>query len=182
MQKGLVLLLFLTFGSNSFSQNPYQRIERTMDTYVQAISKVSGVAFSPLANTFLVSTAPFSSDIILLNITGDVDGTIRTTVPIADPINMAFDAKGNGLLFFDDATDELIEIKAGVDGRLNSLGGPVTRFQVEQFNLKKAQGMTFDPVSGDLYFLDAKGPLIGRIIPDSQNRFDGLSAEENGRI
>jgi hypothetical protein len=40
------------------------------------------VAFSPLANTFLVSTAPFSSDIILLNITGDVDGTIRTTVPI----------------------------------------------------------------------------------------------------
>ena len=166
--KGLILLLFLTFCPNLYSQDQYMRIERIFETYEQTNLNLSGVAFSPLANTFFVSTEPFSSEIILFNIHGDTDGSIRTNVPISDPINMAFDVNGNALLFFNDRTDELIEIKAGVDGRLNPSVGPVTRFQVNQFNLKKPQGMTLDPASGDLYFLDAQErhcPSLVRLQP-----------------
>ncbi len=89
---------------------------------------------------------------------------------IPDPINMAFDGKGNRLLLIDSATDELIEIDARPDGSPDPAG--LTRHDAQRFGLINPQGMTVDPASGHLFILDSSGPRLVRVEPDPDQGFD----------
>ncbi len=180
----LVFLFSFTFGSNTFAQDPYQRIVKIIDTHDLGISYLSGLAFSPNANAFLSMTTSgtSSSNISFFSVSGDPDGTVRIGASIADPLNMSFDSKENRLLYFDTQRDELVEIKAGADSRPLSSGEAVTHYQLRQLGLNDVQGMAVDPDNGDLYILDAQVPRIVCIVPDSSSRFDEASALNDGRV
>jgi DNA-binding beta-propeller fold protein YncE len=168
----------------------YLRKVRAIYTVDFGISNPAGLAFSPKANALLVLQAPeggqpgaTNSNLVLITLYEDPAGSLNLApfISIADPLNLAFDWQANSLLFFDKATNQLVEVKAGPTGQ-PELNQGLTRFEARQFGLKNPKGMALDPNSGRLFILDQAASQIVRVSPDPQKRFDGLTAESNGRI
>ncbi len=143
-----------------------------------------GLAYSSSANAFYVVGArpgalpdtdvakltPFSS-----SSSSDRSGTSRIAAAMGDPINMAFDARRNRLLFLGHAR-ALFEVRAGPGGDLDrpSLSGR----DATRFGLRDPQGIAVDPASGTLFVLDAAQPRILRIEPGSDGGFDAATTSE----
>ncbi|MCI0692430.1 hypothetical protein L0337_10560, partial [candidate division KSB1 bacterium] len=171
----LALLFALAAGSNALAQEPYQRLVRKFETPELGIPNPAGLAFSPAAGALLVAPSPGTVDLSIVILVGDLAGSATVATAVSNPVNMAFDGKFNSLLFFDAGTEELIEIKAGANGRPQPSPGAITRFNAQPFVVKHAQGMTLDPETGDLFFLVVPAqpavPGIVRIVPNPQDRF-----------
>lgn len=180
--QGLLLLLMFAITLNTFAQDLYQKVVRRIDTRESGIPAMSGLGYSPAANSFLVTTAPGASELILLDALGRLSGSIKTGTVISDPLNMAYDSKSNNLVFLDPEANELIEINMGANGQQQPSPQSITRFQIPQLDLRNARGITFDPDTGELFILDARGPRIIRIKPDPQYRLTEPLGEQDGRI
>ena len=171
----LVFLFTLATGSHTFAQEPFQRLVRKFETPELGIANPAGLAFAPRANALLVAPSADTADLIILTFARDADGFETVATAIIDPLNMAFDGKFNSLLFFDAGVDELVEIEARANGRPRPSPGAITRFDARGFGVKEAEGMTFDPETGDLFILVAAAqnavPRVVRIIPNPPDRF-----------
>lgn len=146
----------------------------------------AGLAFSPLANIFLVLADPSSGqpggeldNLTMISPFEDLIGSANLPT-IANPINIAFDSKVNRLLLFDTASQELIAIESDPDGFVDP--AVMSGFEAQQFGVQNPQGMTFDPVSGALFILSEANSQIVWIKPDAQGSFDGAAALAEGRI
>lgn len=183
---GLVILLILLVGAGGIAQTPYLRTVRTMETAPLGMANPAGMAFSPLANGFLMVNASGNARIKTLTLVEEPGDSITIAAAIEDPLNMGFDYQANSLLFFNPAGNQLTEIPAGPAGLPAASPGAGRRYQTAQFGLQHARGMSFDPASGELYVLALPSahamPRIVRIIPDPQQRFDGHTAQQHGRI
>ena len=173
----LTLFLMLVNGADTFAQEPYQRLVRRFETPELGITNPAGLAFSPGADALLVAGSSGTADLTILTMAANPSGSVSLATAIVDPLNMAFDGMAKVFLFYDADADELVEIQAGNDGKPKTAPEAITRFNAQPFGLlKKAQGMTFDPETGDLFFLvvpaPSAQPKIVRIIPDPQNRFN----------
>jgi len=182
----IILLFTLATGSRTFAQDPYQRLVRRFDMPELGIPNPAGLAFSPAANALLVAPSPGTTDLMVVTFAPDLaDSTILATV-LVDPVNMAFDGKFNSLLFWHGSVDELVEINAEVNGFPQPSPEAITSFNGKPFGATQAQGMTLDPRTGDLFFLVDSGPQaapwIVRVTPNTESRFDGPAAEQDGRI
>ncbi|MCI0690403.1 DNRLRE domain-containing protein [candidate division KSB1 bacterium] len=185
---GLNLLLALGTSSVTSAQEPfaYLRLVRVIDTGKLGIANPVGLAFSPAADVFLLSQArkPDQTDAKITMITFFDDPAGSVTVPqggIPDPLNVAFDSRANRLALFDQAAKALTEIQATSTGYLEPSAETITRVEAQQFGLTNPQGMTFDP-TGRLFVLDAAGPRIVRISPNSRLKFDVATAARDNRI
>jgi ribosomal protein L35AE/L33A len=170
-------------ASNTFAQSSYQRLVRKFETPKLGIPNPAGLVYSPRANALLVAPASGTRDFIIVSFAPDVIGSATVTATVPDPANMAFDDKSNSLMVFDASVEELTELRAEANGRPST--GVISRFNVQPFSARQAKGMTFDPRTGDLFFLVPSAvdvPRIVRIAPDPQTRFDGLEAQREGRI
>jgi uncharacterized repeat protein (TIGR01451 family) len=175
---GLILIVSLAIGLPAFAQDDpaFVRQVRTIETDEIGAINPAGLAFSPVTNAFHVVEVrgqvrlpgPFS-DIISIRPAGDRVGPVRVWAATADPINMAYDAQANRLLLYQSAAEQLLEMAAGPDGRLDP--AMLTRTDARRFALQNPQGMTVDPESGDLFFLDSAGPRIVRIEPTPDGGF-----------
>jgi hypothetical protein len=183
---GLTLPFSWAGSSVSVLQGNRAYIEevRPLDTNDLGLLNPAGLAFSPEANVFFILEAHSTSqaDIVTMTPFEDFVGSVSVNVTIMDPINMAFDSQANRLLLFDTASSEVIEIKAGPDGYLNSSPEAITRFQVGQLGLQDPQGMTIDVAKGHLLVLDSSALQVVRIEPDSQGGFDGPAALNEARV
>ncbi|MHA2282672.1 MAG: DNRLRE domain-containing protein [Promethearchaeota archaeon] len=172
----LIFFLIIVIGSEIFAQNPYQRMVQKFETPELGIPNPAGLAFSPAADALLVTPSSGTADLIIVTFTRDIADSVTVATTIVEPVNMAFDGNFNSLLFFDASLEELVEIEAGENGRPKPSPGNITRFNAQPFNVKKAQGMTFDPATGDLFFLVVPAPpavpRIVHIIPDPRVRFN----------
>jgi uncharacterized protein YjiK len=172
----LIIFFMFAFGTSILAQEPYQRLVQKFETPELGIPNPAGLVFSPAAEALLVTPSPGIADLVTISFTRHrVDSVTMATI-IPRPVNMAFDGKFNCLLFFDDNLDELVEIEAGVNGRPKTSSQAITRYNALPFNVKKARGMTFDPNTGDLFFLVVPAPSaiprIVRLIPDPHARFN----------
>ncbi len=135
----------------------------------------AGLAFSPRAGMLLVVTrgpgAPPGpvTDIALTTLAEDRAGAVRIAADVTDPVNMAFDGRANRLLFLQSSNTQLTEILARSDGSLDPLN--LRRVDARAFGLQDPQGLAVDPVSGQLFILDAAGPRIVVVEPDAQRSF-----------
>ncbi len=162
---------------------------RAIETADVGVPHPVGLAFSPIANAFLVQEARPAgqpgaprSNIVLITMFEDRAGSVSVATAIADPLNMAFDSRANRLVVFDPAANELIEIRALPTGVPAPAGRAVTRFDARPLGLQHAQGMAVDPGSGRLFILDAARRRIVVITPDARRRFDVAAAVRDGRI
>jgi uncharacterized protein YjiK len=136
----------------------------------------AGLAFSPAANKLLVAPVRANADRIFATVIPDLNGAETAATAIVDPANMALDDKSNRLFVFNASIEELVEIKVEGNGLSDLSMETITRFNAKPFQVKEAQGMTFDPETGALFFLvvpaPQAGPRIVRVIPDPQHRFE----------
>jgi DNA-binding beta-propeller fold protein YncE len=140
---------------------------RAIQTRKVGISSPAGLAFSPRANAFVVLAgrgASFS-DLRLIGPLREALGSARIAEVVTNPVNMAFDVKGNRLLILQSRGRRLVQIAAGSDGKL--VPSRVTRVDLRHFGLQDPQGMTVDPATGHLFILDAALPRILRVEPGS---------------
>jgi uncharacterized protein YjiK len=153
---------------------------RNIETAGLGIHNPVGLAFSAKANTFQVVSGhassqpvPRDTNLFLLTLMGTSAGMVRITAQVEDPINLTFDGKRDRLLIYRAAAGQLIEVAASRDGTLDPNG--MKYYKAEYFNIQTPQGMTVDPASGDLYILDAAGPSLVRVTPDTAGGFDNTT-------
>ena len=168
-------------GRSGFVRSDFVRSVRAIETGRQGHPSQAGLAFSSSADAFLVLETPEAtpsrySNIIVFSHAGDIAGSVRIAAGLRDPINMAFDDTANRLLMFEPGPGELIEIAAGSDGTLAP--GTLTRIDAWHFGLQDPQGMSVDPLSGDLFILDGNGPRIVRVEPDPVLGFEHAAVSE----
>jgi DNA-binding beta-propeller fold protein YncE len=158
------------------AEEPYLRRVQTFKLSELDVAEPFGLAFSPAATSFLGAQFQDNTGFIGLTFAENIDSYGALAAAIPDPVNIAFAVKSNSLFFFDDSTEELIEVTIDADGSPDTDSEAITRFDAGSFGVKEARGMTFDPETGNLFFLVASGaPTASRIvqlIPDSQDRFE----------
>ncbi len=184
---GLSLIFVLGTDSVISAQEPsaYLRLVRVIDTGKLGIANPAGLAFSPTANVFLLSEArkPDQTDskIAMISFFEDLVGSMTFATKFSGPLNVAFDAQANRLVFFDPADKTLIEMQAKSTGYLQPSDKTIARFETQQFGLINPHGMSFDP-KGRMFVLDAAASRIFCITPDPHLRFDGAAAVRDSRI
>jgi hypothetical protein len=166
---GLILgLSFVWIPIGSAQANPpVIDLVRAMQSDHTGINGPMGLVFSSRLNAFYALDArewrgsQASTNLVELAVVEDRAGSARIAAAIQDPINMAYDNQANRLLILQAQGNQLLEVLAGQDGRIDPT--TLTRHNVVNFGLQDPQGLTVDPVSGDLFILDAAGPRIVRI-------------------
>ena len=182
----LYVLQLIFLGGISFAGEPYQRMVRKFEMPELGIPNPAGLIYSDKADVFFVTPNKGSNELRLITFVPDVKGSITLTIPVPDPINMAFDGKSNSLFLYDAEADELVEIKERGDGHPQTSPDAIIRYKVQPYLVKQSRGLTFDPLTGDIYFLTQPSshavPRVVRVSPDPQAGFDGETAEKNGKI
>ncbi|KPJ93408.1 MAG: hypothetical protein AMJ53_07310, partial [Gammaproteobacteria bacterium SG8_11] len=182
----LVLLLMSAIGADIFAQVPYTKLVQKIETLELGIPNPTGMAFSSAAGAFLIAPRLNTTEITVLTSAPRAFKSVTLMTDIPNTANMAYDDKANRLVFFDQETNELVELDLRADGQLDSYPKGVKRYDVNLFNPEHLQGMTFDPETGDAFFLIVPGPpesaRIVHIIPDPQDRFDGPAALRDNRV
>ncbi len=166
---GLILSNLFVSTSVSFAQDnpPVIREIRVMKADRTGINQPMGLVFSSRLNAFYVLDArewrrsPTVADLVGLTVFEDRIDLARIEAAIQDPINMVYDNKVNRLLILQAQGNQLLEVLADQNGKLDL--ATLTRHNVVYFGVQNPQGLTLDPVSGDLFILDAAGPRIVRI-------------------
>ena len=154
---------------------------RETDDYFD-VENLDGVVFPPRANSVLVLDQPIldAGTIIFVppgRLPVDPDALSQE---ISDPINITFDGRANRLFFYERESSELVAIY--LRGRLLSPNA-IQRFQANEYGVVDPSGMTVDPKTGTLFFLDGFGPKIVRVDPGPDRKnYDGAAALEEGRI
>ncbi|HLF28456.1 MAG TPA: right-handed parallel beta-helix repeat-containing protein [Anaerolineae bacterium] len=152
----------------------YLREVRAIDTNDLGLLNPAGLAFSFDANLFFILEAHSTTQANIATMTPfeELVASDSVAVSMIDPINLAFDNLFNRLLLFDTAASELVEIKTGPDGRLDTSPDAITRHQVGRLGLQEPRGMTVDPANGHLFILDQAARQIVRIEPEPDGTFD----------
>jgi hypothetical protein len=183
------LVAMSVLASSSIAQakddQPYIEEVRIFDPDF-TLPHAAGMAYSPLANIFLLLTdhSTFhpigeSENLTMISPFEDLIGSANLPI-IANPINMTFDSNTNRLLLFDTERQELIEIKSNPDGYVDPAA--ISRYEAHQFNVQNPQGMAVDPVDGTLFILSETNSRIVRIKPDTHGSFNGATALAESRI
>lgn len=147
---------------------------RNLETDRMGILNPAGLAFSPKANTFQIISKRQAQangvDLLQLSPQESKSTSRRLAAQIEDPLNLTFDGKRNRLLFLRNNARQLIEVATDSAGipELNS----VRLIKIKSFGLQTPQGMTIDPASGVLYILDATGPRLVQVTPDTSGNFE----------
>jgi hypothetical protein len=179
----LVISLVLILGS-SFLRIPVTSAQdlpldiwqvRAMQADQTGIDAPMGLVFSARLSAFYALDAkdwrrsPNFTDLTELTPIEDRAGSARLEAAVQDPINMTYDNQANRLLILQAQGNQLLEVPANQDGRLDP--AMLVRHNVVDWGLQNPQGLTVDSVSGDLFILDAAGPSILRVTPDSTGDF-----------
>src|SRR4030043_248194 len=166
---GVIFFSLLMGGSTTLAQtNPaFAREVRVIEMDETGVQNPGGIIFSPRANSFSVMDGQKKgqayTDLIRLTPFAERIGSNRIMAAIKDSRNLTLDGRFNRLLIFEPLTNKLIEVREEPDGNLNPR--TLIRYNAQHLGLQKAEGLTVDPVSGNLFFLDAIGPRLVRVEP-----------------
>jgi DNA-binding beta-propeller fold protein YncE len=144
---GLVIMSLIPVRSLVLAQNGLTPlwVVRYLQTSEFGANEPKGLAFSSLANTFLIADG--TGNINLITMDEDQVGTQNLPDMGDDPLNMAFDNKSGSLFVFNHGQSELAKIKVDSKG-LPDVSAGSTRFAVHAFGIPDPQGIAFDPGSG----------------------------------
>jgi uncharacterized protein YjiK len=168
------------------ARNGVVRVVRVLEAERTGVSSPEGLAFSRATGVLYVvarppagGSAPTTTDVVKLapfELKPDSDrvGSSRVAAAARDPINIAFDDRRGRLLMLGNG-GLLVEVGIGPDGSLDT--GKLIRHS-RRLGLRDPRGMSADPTSGEVFFLDASGPRIVRVQPAADGGFDGAVISE----
>jgi uncharacterized protein YjiK len=150
----------------------------------------TGLAYDSSANTLLIGDSEVDEEASLfrgvnifeITLTGSLVATHTTWIPSLgdtppsfshEPVGLAFNPLNQHVFVSDDSSkDEVYEVTLGSDGRIGTPDDVLTSFDTKPYS-ENPEGITFDPVSGDLFIVDGKNLEVYRIDPGANGRFDG---------
>lgn len=146
------------------------RHKQTMRTLKLEIMRPAGLAYSALADRFIVFPAPkvgarsgSQETASLMDHWGDGVGTIALPVPSSGTQAAAYDERGHRLLVLDVANRSLHAIPGDATGRFDA--SKTVRLEAPRVGLIRPVGMAVDPASGEVYILDHLTRRIMRFTP-----------------
>jgi hypothetical protein len=155
------------------------RVVRSLYASEYGLKNPQGLAFSPVANTFLVLND--SGEMTLVTMGEDNAGTNILPEAQIDPLNAAFDKKSGSLFVLTRGKSELVKIKADGKG-LPKISSVLNRFNINAFGIKDAQGIAFDPATGRMFVLDAGNSQIVSVAPHNKLGFDAAEAIRSNKV
>jgi uncharacterized protein YjiK len=176
---GVICLLTSVSSSATLAQSnaPTIRKVRVLKVDRAGLQNPAGLTFSPEANAFYVvegrgpgQAPPATTDLIQMSLSGDRAGSARIAAALKDPINVAYDSRFKRLLIFQTPANRLLEVLADGNGKLDP--SKVIGHDMRYLNLQNPQGLTVDPVSGDIFILDSAGPQLVHIGPEADGGID----------
>ena len=169
---GLILPLLLPVKSWVLAQNELLYFSPTNTFYTSefGMENPEGMAYAPETDSFIVWGKNKGNNAISLH----NESSRKIDIPHGseNPLGSAFDEYSNSLFILDPGNTELV--KTGING--DQLA---TRFNLTSLQLQDVQGMTFDPVTGRLFVLNAGGREILAISPHPVNGFNEVNAIGN---
>ena len=163
----LFILVAILMGSTwSFHLSADAQGEFTVPRVVRSLSasefgqqNAKGLAFSAVSDTFLLVG---DADTALLTMLEDSLGSLVAPDVQADPLNTAFDAKSKSFVTFNRPSAEILQVAADAQGLP---AAAAKRFEAKTYGIQDAQGITFNPETGQMFILDAGKAQIVAISP-----------------
>lgn len=142
------------------------------DLFVEEdIARPVGLAFSARANQFL--SLGSQGSVSLISPSEDLAGSSSLPSSI-QPINIAFDPQFNRLLGLNPSGNSLIVLEADNSGNLDPREREAAEFEVKDFEIKNARGLTVAP-DGTVYILDGAAQAIVTVKPSKDGSFEGAT-------
>ncbi|UCH25400.1 MAG: hypothetical protein JSV66_15940, partial [Trueperaceae bacterium] len=162
------------------STEPYLKKVRIFDPDNFAFSNPKGLAYSPETNAFFVTNGAGENgrgtNIVFVTPFEDLLATTHIEDTFPGAVSMTFDSVGERLLIFKATTSTLMEISLGSNGKLDP--STLVHIDARHFGLQNAQGMSFNPVSGQLLLLDAHASRVVRVERGPQGSFEEGTVSE----
>jgi uncharacterized protein YjiK len=169
---GGVLAFLPVAAADAASARGPLRLHRMLETSdVFEAPDLPGVAFPPGAGSVLVLDWPERGASTLVRV-GDAQGEGELALELADPINLAWDARGRRVLAYDDDARELVVVH----------GRALRRTNAKPYGVGRARGVAVDPATGTLWILDAAAQRVVRIAPGPAGDLSGAAALGERRI
>ncbi len=173
------MLLFVDQLGFAGANPAYYRQVRIIYSADYGLQSPYGLTFSPADNQFFAyglagtdQTTAAGNPIIGFNIYEDPTPAFTLPALLEEPWNVAFNAKVNSVFSWDRRSASLLKMDRSA----------ATRYNLKEYQIPDAQGITFDPNSGRLFILDAQNRQIIKISPDAQGNYEGASVFGLGRL
>ena len=176
---GLAVVCVPAFISTISAQGGGGRFEKVREIEVGSlgVGRSAGLAYAGGGSEhFLLVQARQSnrpgareSDIVYVDPFGRSAGEGRISTAVDDPINITYDATANRLLLLTRDGTQLLAVPAQVDGTL--MDDEHSTYSIEYAGLQDPQGISVDPLSGDLMVLDSAVPALVRVEPAPDGSF-----------
>ena len=150
---------------------------QSISTAKVGVSNPRGFAFLPAASGFLLwgEHSELAQASLLTNYE-QAGGSVNLPAGLDGSSIAAFDPSSQGLYFLGSGATRLSRVSLNAKGYPGATDSSMTRFDTSSYGVQQPSGITFDPVSGRLYILDAKGPRIITVSPAAGRNFDGSTA------
>jgi hypothetical protein len=148
------------------------------------VQGLTGLAYSPLADRLLAlhkQNGKSGQSMAVLDREENLVGDSLLSSQPADALNIAFNGKANSLFSFNPAKQELTSTPADGNGVLRA-NATTARFNIRGAGIQQAQGMAFDPTTGQLFMLDPAGKRLISLAPDTAGSYDGDKAIREKRL
>ncbi|HSL46393.1 MAG TPA: FG-GAP-like repeat-containing protein [Anaerolineales bacterium] len=183
---GIMIIAMLVALPKRFAASAKQdsgkdfRVVRTIQMKEFGLLKLKGLAFSPVANAFLLWNA--EGTVAGISMYEDALDMQDLRIPVEDAHNLAFNARTNQLFILGEGNTSLDEIPVDAKGLPVPDTGASPKHDLESMDLQSPRGLTIDPASGRMFVLNADGNELVTVAPDAAGKFDGSVAAHAGRI
>ncbi len=157
----------------------YYRDVRTIYTADYGIAQPVGIIYSPETSSILIMESERSSNsnaLILegvsINLHEDFEGVFSFQADNFNALNSAFHPQDNRFFYLDDRLDQLIIIPEQGNGLPELLEQSYDFVPLDSLQIENSQGITFDPISGSIFILDAGKLEMIKVYPGLTNSFD----------
>ncbi len=179
----VLLLASASTAAQAQSGSGYFNNVRSLETAPFGVTTPVGLAFFRTSNTFLVlGVPPAGQTDTALALVPFYERPIAPprTAAVIDPLNFAYSERTNRFWLFDKRNSSLTGLQPQRDGAPNT--AVAVHFDARTLAIQNAQGIAFDPKSGQLFILDAVARRIVRIGPDTQGSPNPAAAGAVARV
>ena len=168
--KRLITILFIftlttTFSSFTFAatadEPAYWFDVQTLEARDLVLSNFSGLGYLPEEKVFF-SLDSSTGQIAVFTMRGDLQSISQSALAISNPLNLTYYPQSSDLVTLNESL-ELMTVGTDVVGSESLQAELLSEFKVIVGEIQNPQGLTYNPIDGSLYILDAIGPEIVKV-------------------
>lgn len=187
----MLIPLFLMMSQSSLAKAEpgYHREVRIIYTADYGLSAPYGLAFLTGTSEFFAfglagneQTTAASSPVVGFTMYEDPIPALVLPTIIDEPWNTAYNARANGVFTLDTRSSNLKDLSSSDSLAPENGAALKPGFNPQEYQIDNAKGITFDPLTGDLYILAARNRQIVKISPNLQGGYEGGAGSGRGRL